>query len=547
MSLDALAVAWPEHRIASHADGLLVVDKPPGLPTHGGARAGDDVVGRIAEWLGPAARIGVHSRLDVGTSGALLLVTDPRRNAEVAGAKERGAIERTYVAGVVDRGLPAAGTLEHRLVVGGGRARVVRRGGLVARTRFEVLERRAGRALVRLWPETGRTHQLRVQLAAIGAPIAGDPLYGGEPAWRLLLHAARVRASSLALDVSVAEPGDLARWVRGEAWRLAVGGALARELLDRAWLRRSLAAGCTSYRLVNDEGDGMPGLVVDRHGDFVVVEPGTPELVQRAGEVARAWCDLGALGAYVHPRTAGAGSAARGDGAAAPAAGEPAPGEFVVAEHGQRSYVELGRGLATGLFVDQRETRLLVREWCRRWLEAHDAPPRVLNLFAYTCAFGAAAALGGARTTNVDVAARALQRGRAAYAANELEPSGHRFVEADAVRFAERAGRRGERYELVVLDPPTFGRAGRATFRVADDLERLAAVCATLVVDGGRLVVVTNHRDTLRHGLRGLAARAVERAGRSAARLRDLPAPVDCPHSAFSAPAPSHAVFVDFC
>src|SRR5262249_34276222 len=89
---------------------------------------------------------------------------------------------------------PARGTLRHRVVPGeGGTMRALAergRSGQLAVTHYRVVERAADRALLELVPETGRTHQIRVQLAAAGVPVDGDPRYDGAPTCRLMLHAA---------------------------------------------------------------------------------------------------------------------------------------------------------------------------------------------------------------------------------------------------------------------------------------------------------------------------------------------------------------------
>jgi 23S rRNA (cytosine1962-C5)-methyltransferase len=227
MSLSA--ITWLDDRVVVLDDDLLVVDKARGIVVHGGDEArGDDLVSRLGAWLqarGQPAYLGVHQRLDKDASGILLFTRNKGLNAAVAGDMEGHRARRTYVAAVADSGLAREGVLEHRLVhEKGGITRVVSRGGQHAVARYRVMERRQGRALVELSPETGRTHQLRAQLAAVRAPIAGDRLYGGPRAPRLMLHARALELPSLGRRFECPVPESVTRWLDGGDARLPSPG-----------------------------------------------------------------------------------------------------------------------------------------------------------------------------------------------------------------------------------------------------------------------------------------------------------------------------------
>jgi RluA family pseudouridine synthase len=181
----------------------VVVDKPAGVRMHPGhprPLASLKEMLRRELWDHPGAPPELVHRLDAGTSGlaVLALRTDAARH--LAGQFEHRRVEKRYLAvvhgrmgtdaGVIDLPLGPAGTRsERRQGIGGPAPRP-------ARTRFAVLERRAHRTLVELVPETGRRHQLRVHLAALGHPVVGDVLYGPDgsdnagTAPRHALHAA---------------------------------------------------------------------------------------------------------------------------------------------------------------------------------------------------------------------------------------------------------------------------------------------------------------------------------------------------------------------
>lgn len=163
-------------------DGIVVVDKPAGIGVVPGRH--DDA--SLAASLG----LLVCHRLDVGTSGALVLARTPDAQRRLSAAFAEGAVAKTYLAlcagtlpdaGVVD--LPLGEWKRGRVQIGRGRP---------ARTRYTVEARAGARLRVVAHPETGRTHQIRAHLSAAGAPIVGDEDYGGPPAPRIHLHAWQV-------------------------------------------------------------------------------------------------------------------------------------------------------------------------------------------------------------------------------------------------------------------------------------------------------------------------------------------------------------------
>lgn len=186
------------------------------------------------------------------------------------------------------------------------------------------------------------------------------------------------------------------------------------------------------------------------------------------------------------------------------------PGALIVREWNVLYRVDLGGGYSTGFFPDQRLNR-------RRVLQSHAR--RMLNLFAYTCSFSVCAAMQGATTLSVDVSKRALARGKDNFALNGIDASGgHRFVVEDALKIVPRLARRGETFDLVVLDPPTFGRSGGGVFRIEDDLPGLVEGCTRLLSSGGQMLVSCNYARWSGADLRAVCASAVRGEGFSIAR-----------------------------
>jgi 23S rRNA (cytosine1962-C5)-methyltransferase len=116
-----------------------------------------------------------------------------------------------------------------------------------------------------------------------------------------------------------------------------------------------------------------------------------------------------------------------------------------------------------------------------------------LNTFAYTCGFGVAATAGGAaRVLNLDLSKAVLEWGQANYRANGFHPDLHDFVFGDVFDWLARLAKRGERFDLVILDPPGFSRTKGRTFSAARDYGELAALAAGVAAPGGAILACCN-------------------------------------------------------
>jgi 23S rRNA (cytosine1962-C5)-methyltransferase len=542
-----LSDLWPTFRSAwiVHEDAdLIVVNKPCGVPTHPPEQGRvDDVHTRLGQYLterdGAAPYLGIHQRLDSDTSGVLAFTRRREVNPAIAEQFERRTVKKTYVAAVQGR-LPERGELHHRLVPGpdGTMRALSARGhaGQAAVTRYRVLSRAGGRTLVELSPETGRTHQLRVQLAAVDCPIAGDLRYGGPPAPRLLLHAA-----ALALRhphdgyerVFRAEPpSSFGEWLRGEKPHAAFDIVSIEARMRAAALQRyglSRDPSTSAFRIVNDAGDGLPGVTVDVYGDYLVVALLGDEAIAAQEQILDAAYRLGPTGVYVklRPKHASRVVDTRRDELAPNMAvrGADAPDPLTIHELGLPFEVRLGDGLSTGIFLDQRENRRRIRE-----LAGVGAGATVLNLFAYTGAFAVVAATGGARaTTSVDISRSALAWARRNLEAVGADATRHALIEADVLTWLATAQKGRQRYDLVILDPPSFSTTKRSRWSAETDYRDVAADCLRLLTPGGRLLACTNHRGISRMKLRRVLHEAARAAAREVLQMKDWPDPVDFP------------------
>jgi 23S rRNA (cytosine1962-C5)-methyltransferase len=259
-----------------------------------------------------------------------------------------------------------------------------------------------------------------------------------------------------------------------EFWR----GRLQRAVASRADLTDDPTT--TTYRLVHAESDGLPGLVVDRYGDFLAVQFLTLGMERRREEIVRLLGDL-LTPAGIYERSDVEVREKEGlEQRTGPLLGEEPPQRLEVMENGHRFWVDLHTGQKTGFYLDQRENRARLRTFCKG--------AEVLDGFAYTGAFGVyAAAAGAARVTFLESSTSALEMARQNMLLNGLDPDVHEFMEGDA--FSVLRGYRAEdrRFDVVVLDPPKFAPTSRDVKRAVRAYKDINLIAFQLLRPGGIL------------------------------------------------------------
>ncbi len=443
------------------------------------------------EWLknsGPRrAALAIIHRLDKETSGLIVFGKTTPANRTLTRQFEERAVQKKYVL-LTDRKTAFARlTAQSWLRRVGERYAGLPTGakGGAARTAFRLVQppppRPGGLEGCFVWeaePATGRTHQIRVHAAAHGFPILGDTLYGGTPAARVYLHAAQLgfRHPASGENVLFDAPPDFSADPRA---------ALRAALID---------PGATdAFRLLHGAADGWPGLYADRLGGYL--------LAQSAGVMTgeeRAWVEelgrrFAARGLY-HKilRRQPVGGQGR-ETAPQWLAGEKAPEEILARENGLRFALRLAEGYSAGLFLDQRENR---RRLLTGWIAPDFSlarPARVLNAFAYTCAFSVCAAAGGAQVASLDLSKKYLEWGKRNFALNGLEPSAHEFIFGEAFGWLRRLAKKGRLFDAIILDPPTFSRSKEhGVFQAEKDYGTLVAAALPLLARDGILLASTN-------------------------------------------------------
>ena len=240
----------------------------------------------------------------------------------------------------------------------------------------------------------------------------------------------------------------LLSWDEGEV----IGRDFWRRQLERAVASRQALAddpSTNAYRLVNAESDLLPGLILDRYGDYLVAQFLTLGIERWKAELISLLADL------LKPRSIYERSdveVRKKEGLAQVCGllhGEEPPDLMEMTENGYRFWVDIKTGHKTGFYLDQRENRQKLTRYCR--------DKKVLNCFAYTGAFAVyAAAAGAGRVTNVESSAEALELARRNMALNGFADRDDEYVAGDVFQVLRGYRDQGRTFDLIILDPPKF-------------------------------------------------------------------------------------------
>jgi 23S rRNA (cytosine1962-C5)-methyltransferase len=354
-------------------------------------------------------------------------------------------------------------------------------------------------------------------------PRREAPLLAGH-AWVFsgaIAHLARPAEPGEIVDVRTAEGAFVGRGYYHPQTDIAVRllSRDADEAIDVDFLRRAIRRAArlrealdrdrtNAFRLVNSEGDGLPGAIIDNYAGYLVVQLSTAGMERLREPLVQALVEeMQPCGVLL--RSDASSRAREGLPRETPtvAAGE-VPEQIEIREHGLRFQVDMRLGQKTGFFLDQREKRLALQKYTPR--------RKVLNCFSYTSAFGVYAAVTSpeTRVTSVDTSAPALEAARANFALNGLDPTRHAFIAADVFDFLEAAQQRGERYDVIVLDPPAFAKSQGARSQALRAYRRLNTLGMQALEPGGILLSCSCSGTIGLDDLLGAIGQSAQRLGR---------------------------------
>jgi 23S rRNA (cytosine1962-C5)-methyltransferase len=282
-----------------------------------------------------------------------------------------------------------------------------------------------------------------------------------------------------------------------------------------AWnLRGPVRATHTSaYRWIYGEGDGLPGIVVDLYGEYAVVRTYVDSVARLVPWVTEAL--------HAHARLQGILWRPPG-GELASTWGRLPPSDLTVEEHGLLFYADLFIGQKTGLYLDQRENRRALADWCQG--------KTVLDCFCYVGAFSAYALRAGAASIlAVDAAAGAVEAAQRNFALNDLATHKVDMLVGDGFELLAQFAHEDQYFDIVVLDPPSFAQSRKnrqAAERAYVRLNRLALGC---VKEGGLLASASCTSQVSGRAFHQALAEAARQAGRRLLIVHEAGQPIDHP------------------
>ncbi len=322
--------------------------------------------------------------------------------------------------------------------------------------------------------------------------------------------------------------GYYGRQNKGYGWMLS---RKENEAIDQAFFDRKVKAALehrssfyenpdtTAFRVFNGEGDGIGGLTIDHFEGYYLINWYSLGIYTFKAEIIEALKKSADYqGIYEKKRFDTKGQYIDDDDFAA---GERAEFPLIVKENGVRFAVYLNEGAMVGVFLDQREVRKAIRD-------KYSEGKSVLNTFSYTGAFSVFAALGGAaKTTSVDLANRSLPKTIEQFSLNGIDHEAQDIRVMDVFRYFNYAQKNNLKFEMVILDPPSFARSKKNTFSAAKDYKDLLKDAIAITENSGIIVASTNAASFGMDKFKGFIDRAFKETGGKYKILEEFSLPDD--------------------
>ncbi|WKA58792.1 class I SAM-dependent rRNA methyltransferase [Planococcus shenhongbingii] len=275
----------------------------------------------------------------------------------------------------------------------------------------------------------------------------------------------------------------------------------------------------TAFRVFNGEGDGFGGLAIDYYDGYYLLSWYSEGVYTFKDEVVEALQNVADFkGIYQKKRFDTKGQYIEEDDFVA---GERGEFPLIVKENNVNFAVYLNDGAMTGIFLDQRDVRNAIKE-------KYAKGKTVLNTFSYTGAFSVAAALGGAeKTTSVDLAKRSSAKTIEQFSVNGIDYENQDILVMDVFNYFKYAKRKELKFDLVVLDPPSFARSKKYTFSTAKDYTSLMKEAIAITEKQGTIVASTNNASFGMKKFKGFIDKAFQEEGKKYRIVEEFTLPSD--------------------
>ena len=446
-------------------DDFLVFGKPVGVRTH---KVADDQFGFV-EYLAEktAKSLFVVHRLDKETSGLILFAKTKEAAAELSKLFETREIQKTYLFLTDQNIAKTEAVIESHIEKQDEFFINSPNKEPNSKTVFKFLEKLGEKKY--LWqaePLTGKPHQIRLHAQKLGVPILGDNQHGGSIYYRLALH-----ADSLQFNY------------KGETFKIKSSYAPFKGLFSDSFnARKNLykISADESFRLLHTEHTHIRADVfADRLWVYDYFESQLPETLRNEVLEFAEKNSLKPIIRHMLNRGQGVGGLEQSTLEA------EAHQAWVAKESSVKYLLKTDSGFSPGLFLDQRENR--------KWVYENSKAKTVLNLFSYTSGFSVNAALGGAtQVTTVDVSKKFLDWSQENFKLNELPVEKHEFFSQDTLLFLKGSVKRKRKWDLIICDPPSFGRSKDGAWKLEKDLPELAELLISCLNKKGTLLFTCN-------------------------------------------------------
>ncbi len=452
---------------------FVFAEKPSGLNSHQSHPGRLGFVEYMEKKMGQ--RFFLVSRLDQGTSGVMVLPTSAEAAEKLTKLFEEKKVSKTYYFLTDEKcffdNIVAKSFIEkHKNEFISNPDHEPN-----SETKFKFIRQVGPYYLWQAKPLTGKTHQIRLHARDHGIPVLGDKEHGGKDFYRLCLHCQKLEFDwdNKPVSFSAKEPvwfeeASVSQWILQEA-------QVKRELL----LENSiLDKGC--YRLVHRESSKFS---LDIFGAQAWAYRYDSSELSDTEKKYWHWAQE-----YLKKPLLVKAMANRGKD---PQAGKTWKfGDFHESWHAKENGIDFefrsSTGQSPGLFLDQRENR--------QWLSEKASGKKILNLFAYTGGFSVVAAKAEAKeVVSVDASRSFLNWAKKNFELNKLDPAQYEFWESDVMLFLKGAIKKARKWDIVVCDPPSFGRSKEGAFKIDKDLSKLLDLCTQVLSPKGRILFSTNY------------------------------------------------------
>ncbi len=466
-------------------DDFIAFFKPNGIRMHQVDDGQFGLVEALSEKLNKALFI-VH-RLDKATSGIVIFAKSKEAATGLGLLFEDQQIRKTYYF-LTDKSLPLdKSNFSVNTHIEKKQNHFLNNANLESNseTSFEFIKPVGDFFLWKALPKTGKPHQIRLHAMHAGIPVLGDDQHQGKKWFRLALHAKDIQFQWK--EKAIALSAELPQVFNHQST------STIKNLFEDCWFKLMQIYSFQdneSFRLTHLDAENIRADVLGKKlwvYDYSAAGLNTDDVQSLQDFAKEKSYDL--FIRHMLDRGQGVGGLEKKT-----LQSSTFDDQWIATEDIQLYQLRSDSGFSAGLFLDQRENR--------KWTQTHAADKNVLNLFCYTSGFSVAAALGNAKqVTSVDVSKKFLEWSKENFKLNKLDISKHEFFAQDSLLFLNGSIKRNRKWNLIICDPPSFGRSQDSVWKIERDISKLAELLWACLSEKGQILFTCNYEHWSRSDL----------------------------------------------